>query len=158
MPGRVWFYLDGRERVGPVTDRSLQALATAGRVFAESYVWTEGLETWTQLGAADGFAGVARPAPSGRVPPAPDRFARMLVPGGRSPWALAAGYLAALSLLVIPAPLAVAAGVAGLRDIRRVERMTGRRPSGVFRCVLGILSGSVFTIALAWLVVSTALR
>ncbi len=158
MTGRVWFYLNGRERMGPVSDEGLRALAASGRLHAESFVWTDGLEAWTRLADTDRFDGYAPPAPPGEVPPAPDRFAQLLLPSGRSPWAVASGYLAALGVLGIPAPLAVAAGIAGLRDIHRLTRATGRRPPGTARCVAGILVGSALTVVLAWLVMSTALR
>ncbi len=158
MTGRVWFYLEGRERLGPVSDEGLRALAASGRLYAESFVWTDGLDRWTRLADTSRFDGYAPSAPLGEVPPAPDRFAQLLLPSGRSPWAVASGYLAAFSVLGIPAPLAVAAGVAGLRDIRRVTRTTGRRPPGTARCVAGILAGSAFTLVLLWLVVATALR
>jgi hypothetical protein len=43
----------------------------------------------------------------------------MLLPVGRSGWAIAAGYLGLLPVLLIPAPLAVAASIIAIADIRR---------------------------------------
>jgi len=75
----------------------------------------------------------------------------------RSDWATAAGYLGLLSVFIIPAPLAVAAGIAGLRDIRRARQRTGRRLSGRGRAVFGIVLGSVFTVVLVWGIAALAL-
>jgi hypothetical protein len=75
----------------------------------------------------------------------------------RSDWATAAGYLGLLSVLIIPAPLALAAGIAGLRDIRRARERTGRSLSGRGRAVFGIALGSVFTVVLMWGIAALAL-
>ena len=43
----------------------------------------------------------------------------MLLPVGRSSWPIAAGYAGLLSLFLLPAPLALVLGFAGMRDIQK---------------------------------------
>lgn len=41
-----WFYSDGEERLGPVTQDSLRELLQSGKVKATDLVWTEGMPDW----------------------------------------------------------------------------------------------------------------
>jgi hypothetical protein len=66
----------------------------------------------------------------------------MLVPVGRSGWATAAGYLGLVAVLLVPAPMALAAGLAAVRDIRRSRR------HGMGRAVFGIVMGGIFSVVL----------
>lgn len=144
MAERVWFYLVRNETTGPVSELVLHQLAAVGHIFAETYVWTDGMSGWTPFAEVNGLAGVAPAAPAGQVPEPPDRMTRMLLPVGRSGWAIAAGYLGLVSVLFIPAPIAVATGIAGLRDIRKNDQLYGRG-----RAIFGIVMGSIFTLLLA---------
>ena len=64
------------------------------------------------------------PPPVPRVPPAPplahttagnDAVMRMLLPVGRSVWAIAAGYLGLFAVLCVPAPLALLISIIAIR-------------------------------------------
>ena len=68
---------------------------------------------------------------------------RLLLPVGRSGYAVAAGYLGLFSLFVIPAPLAIVFGFLAVRDI-------GRNPKkhGMGRAVFGIIMGALGTIVM----------
>jgi hypothetical protein len=68
---------------------------------------------------------------------------RMLLPVGRSGYAIAAGYLGLFSLLILPAPLALIFGALAIRDIKK-------DPSkhGMGRAIFGLVMGIVFTIVL----------
>ncbi len=97
----------------------------------------------------DGRAHTASPAPA-TPPPLPahkdigqDAVIRALLPVGRSGWAIAAGYLGLFSLLVIPAPFAIFAGVMAIRAIQRDPRK-----HGMGRAIFGIVFGTIGTIAL----------
>ncbi len=68
---------------------------------------------------------------------------RMLLPVGRSWWALAAGYLGLVSLLLIPAPFALFCGIVGIVDIRR-----NPHKHGMGRCLLGVIAGGLMTLLL----------
>ncbi len=71
------------------------------------------------------------------------REMRMIVPIGRSGWAIASGYLALFSILFVPAPFALLTGILGIRDIRR-----NPKKHGMGRALFGIIMGVIFT---AWL-------
>jgi hypothetical protein len=68
---------------------------------------------------------------------------RLLLPVGRSGWAIAAGYLGLISVLCIPAPLALLAGILAIRDMRRNPKL-----HGMGRAVFGIVMGTLGTIFL----------
>ena len=72
-----------------------------------------------------------------------DADLRMLLPIGRSGWAIAAGYLALFSLLAFPAPFALAAGIIALRDIKKHPEKRGRG-----RAWFGVIMGAVFSLLL----------
>ena len=71
---------------------------------------------------------------------------RMLLPVGRSGLAIAAGYAGLFALLVLPAPLALVLGVLAVRDIRR-----NPKKHGMGRAVFGIVTGTLGTGLLVWL-------
>lgn len=72
---------------------------------------------------------------------------RMLVPIGRSGWAIVAGYLGLLSVLLLPAPFAIAVSLAAISDIRR-SRAEPKPRRGMGRAVFGLIMGLAGTIAL----------
>ena len=72
-----------------------------------------------------------------------DPVIRMLMPIGRSGWAIAAGYLALFSLLIFPAPFALAAGIIALKDIKKHPEKHGRG-----RAWFGVVMGAVFSLLL----------
>lgn len=100
------------------------------------------------------FRGAAPSAVRRPLPPLPvaagGNSSDWLLPTGRSGWAIAAGYLGLFSLLLVPAPFALVAGVLGLRDIRRNPRLGGRG-----RAIFGIVMGSLLSIALVGMLALT---
>lgn len=76
---------------------------------------------------------------------------RMLLPVGRSGFAIAAGYLGLFAVLVFPAPLALLFGIMTARDIRK-SRQTPQPKYGMGRAVFGIIMGALFTIPLIFIV------
>lgn len=90
--------------------------------------------------------------PVGSLEPVVPAGTDWLVPSGRSGWAIAAGYLGLLSLLFVPAPLAIAAGVMALRDLRRHPELGGRG-----RAYFGLVMGCLGTALLIVSVVTVAM-
>lgn len=83
---------------------------------------------------------VGQPVPAS--PADASRNLQMLVPVGRTPWALAAGYLGLFCLcLTITAPLAVFCGVMGLKAIKKDPKLLGAG-----RCWFGIVMGSIVSL------------
>lgn len=76
-----------------------------------------------------------------------DALARMLLPVGRSGWAIAAGYLGLFSFLILPAPLALVAGILAILDIRRNPRKHGMGRA-IFGIVMGLLGSAVLVLIL----------
>ena len=72
---------------------------------------------------------------------------RAILPIGRSGWAIAAGYLALISILLVPAPFALATGLLAIRDIRRHPEK-----HGMGRAIFGIVMGALGVIAMLALV------
>jgi len=74
--------------------------------------------------------------PMQHSPMGDDASLRMLLPVGRSGWAIAAGYLGLFSLILFPAPFAIVCGVLAIRDIKRKPKS-----HGMGRAIFGILMG-----------------
>ena len=66
---------------------------------------------------------------------------RILLPVGRSGYAIAAGYLGLLSPLFVFAPLALLFGLLAIRDIKR-----NPKKGGMGRAIFGTVMGAIFTL------------
>ena len=80
-----------------------------------------------------------------------DPALRMLLPVGRSLWAVAAGYLGLFSMLFVFAPFALITGVLAVLDIKKHPEK-----HGLGRAIFGIVMGAVFSVALAAALISAA--
>jgi hypothetical protein len=88
------------------------------------------------------------PLAAGYAPPRPldqDPIVRMLIPIGRSGWAIAAGYAGLFSLLCIPGPIALILGIVAIRDIKRHPEK-----HGMGRAIFGLVMGSLGSLGLAF--------
>lgn len=52
---RVWYYVVGDEKRGPLLEEELITLLKSGGLSLETLVWTEGMEEWAQVGATEGL-------------------------------------------------------------------------------------------------------
>lgn len=86
-----------------------------------------------------------------------DGVMRMLLPVGRSGWAIAAGYLGLISLIILPAPFALIVSLIAIWHIRQ-SRLTSRRLHGMGRAIFGLIMGVLGTAVLIYFVVRWALR
>ncbi len=90
----------------------------------------------------------------GVVPPSPmqslgeNAGIRMLLPVGRSFWAIAAGYAGLFAVLVFPAPIALILSIVAIYDIKRHPDR-----HGMGRAIFGLVMGVLFTIVLILIVV-----
>ncbi|MBN2025018.1 MAG: DUF4190 domain-containing protein [Pirellulales bacterium] len=101
-------------------------------------------QTITIPRSANPFLAQAAPPPLGD-----DAGMRMLLPVGRSVWAIIAGYLGLFSVLFFPAPLAIVAGILAIRDMRRHPEL-----HGMGRAVFGLVMGALGTIVLIFVVIA----
>jgi hypothetical protein len=77
-----------------------------------------------------------------------DPVVRALLPVGRTPLSIVAGYLGLLSIMCIPSPIALAVGIWAVIDLRKRPGM-----HGMGRAVFGVVMGAIGTVAmLFWLV------
>lgn len=83
--------------------------------------------------SADAHTRYPAPAPLGDDP-----AIRMLLPVGRSGWAIAAGYLGLFSVLCFPAPISVILGVIAIVHLRRNPKLYGMGRA-IFGLVMGVL-------------------
>ena len=90
------------------------------------------------------------PDPGQPKSPGDDAVLRLLVPVGRSLWAIAAGYLGLISVLFCPAPFAVLVSLTAIWDLRRHPEKHGWGRA-IFGLVMGLLGliGLMFAIVLS---------
>ena len=161
-----WFYGRDGAQHGPVPEEELRRLATAGDLRPHDLVWTTGMPQWQPAQQVPGLFGANAPPPLPTIhpagsaipyaspherPPAPpgigdDAGMRMILPVGRSGWAIAAGYCGLLSLACwILGPAAILCGVMAIRDMRlHPER------HGMGRVLTGFILGGIGTIILCF--------
>ena len=168
-----WYYTQGGQQQGPVTREAIGQLAAAGQLRPEELVWTPGMAAWQPAGQIGGlfpgFAAVPPPIPPQGIPmpyasPTPYAFypqqrlgddagIRMLLPVGRSAWAIAAGYLGLISVLMVPAPFALICSIVAIRDIKRHPER-----HGMGRAFFGLIMGLIFTVLLGILILESLLN
>ncbi|MFL6163741.1 MAG: DUF4190 domain-containing protein [Jatrophihabitantaceae bacterium] len=142
----MWQVISNGRPVGEFPEHYLVQLAAGGRVDPNDLFWRRGM---TVAAPAHTLAPFDRYLQGPRL--GDDPAMRWLLPVGRAPWAIAAGYLGLFSLLLVFGPFAVGAGVLGLRQIRRNPRLHGRG-----RATFGIIAGSLATLVLLLIVLSAA--
>jgi hypothetical protein len=86
-----------------------------------------------------------------------DAGVRMLLPVGRSIWAIIAGYLGLFAVLLLPAPFALLTGVLAVRDIRK-SRDTPHPKHGMGRAIFGIIMGTLGSIILAMVTIAALME
>ncbi|HEV7507699.1 MAG TPA: GYF domain-containing protein [Thermoanaerobaculia bacterium] len=149
----MWYYRRGEAQTGPVSWEDLVNTARAGGLGSGDLVWTDGMAQWQAAATIPGLLPVQAPVamppmrPAYTGPPRPsagdDPVMRMLLPVGRSGWAIAAGYLGLLSFLGIFAPVALVVGIVAVRDIQQHPEK-----HGLGRAWFGIVIGALGSIAL----------
>jgi LSD1 subclass zinc finger protein len=92
------------------------------------------------------------PLPPRPVPDLGDNAAvRMLLPVGRSGWAIAAGYAGLFSPLPCAAPVAIVLGVIAIIHIRGNPKL-----HGMGRAIFGLVMGIIFSIGSVLVLIATA--
>lgn len=82
---------------------------------------------------------------------------RLLLPVGRSAWAIAAGYLGLVSVLMLPAPFALVVSIIAIRDIRKSKDAPYPK-RGMGRAIFGFVMGLIFTFLLTLLLADEMLK
>jgi GYF domain 2 len=162
MPDEQWYYAQAGQKQGPMPRAEVFSRISRGMIQRTDLVWVEGMAQWQPAGQVSGLFPASVPPP---LPPidsipfaAPAPYApppdlgqnagmRMLLPVGRSGWAIAAGYLGLFSVLLIFAPISVAVSIIAIRDIKKHPETHGMGRA-VFGLVMGIL-GSIGLVVMA---------
>jgi len=155
----MWYYRRGETQMGPVSWEDLVHTARAGGLGSGDLVWTEGMAQWQAAATIPGLLPVIPPRQAPSMPPAQpayspyaaparpsqgdDPVVRMLLPVGRSGWAIAAGYLGLVSILGIFGPFALITGIVAVMDIRQHPEK-----HGLGRAWFGIIMGALGSIIL----------
>jgi hypothetical protein len=95
---------------------------------------------------ADYTADYVRPPDIGQ-----DAGMRMLLPVGRSGWAIAAGYLGLFSFIFFPAPIALIVSIVAIKDIKSHPDRHGMGRA-IFGLVMGILGSIVLVMMITAMV------
>ena len=89
------------------------------------------------------------PTPQQNITQNDDVAIRMLLPVGRSGWAIAAGYLGLLSLVLVFGPFALFTGIMALCSIKKNPKLHGKG-----RAWFGIIMGGLATLALTAIIIA----
>ena len=150
-----WYYGQNGAQVGPHTLAEMTQLVSACAITRQTLVWSAGMANWSPAGGVAAlFDPSAVPPPMPAMPigyavPSPrqdiahDAGMRMLLPVGRSGWAIAAGYAGLFAVLVIFAPVALILGIVALMHLKRRPDLHGKG-----RAIFGLIMGALFTIPL----------
>jgi hypothetical protein len=164
-----WYVSRNGKQHGPIGYAQLVANAQAGWIVPTDLVWKEGMLEWLPAGQVGGLFDSRSPTPPLLPQAAPpgipatsayagpqtapsdigqDPGVRLLIPVGRSGWAIASGYLGLLSVLLIFAPFALLTGIIALGDMRKHPHK-----HGAGRAWFGIVMGGLFSVPLAFMLV-----
>jgi hypothetical protein len=148
----LWYYCIGSQRIGPIPEPIVIQMLQAGQLGRHSLVWTEGMEAWLSPAAVPALA----PFVIGSHDIGDDAGMRLLLPVGRSPWAIAAGYLGLVALVpvigLVAGPAAIICAILAFRDMKRDPRLhgMGRAVTGIVLGGIGFIFSLVVLAGLVW--------
>jgi hypothetical protein len=87
MPEAIWYFADGDEERGPVTEAQIRTLIGTGNLKPDDLVWREGLDDWTPAGEVPGLFGAGSAALDAQLPTSKVRQERQATPAeaGKEP-------------------------------------------------------------------------
>ena len=134
-----WYYQAMGHQYGPLTSTQLPQAIRQGLVTPATPVFSRWTGSWQPAGIVPGLFAAERPGLGD------DAGMRLLLPVGRSGWAIAAGYLGLLGWLIFPlAPFALATAVLGHMEIANNPKRhgIGRVATGYVGGVIGLFVGA----------------
>lgn len=154
----------------PVGDFELpqvKQMLESGVLLPSDHAWTAGMHEWQTLAALfpamsppvlpprapAPAAHYAQPPAAAAQPTEPNAFLALVVPVGRSGWAIFAGYLGLVSIMILPAPFAIWCGVLAIKDIRKNPHKLG-----LVRAWFGIIAGSTCLLVLLFGFIMAAIK
>jgi len=138
----------GPVRYGPYPLDQVQVLLAEKRVLPDDLAWHDGATVTQPLHALLHQLGVTpvRPADA-------NASLKWVLPVGRSPLAIAAGYAGLFSVLMFPGPIALLLGLLALRDFKKHPERLGRG-----RAWFGIIMGGLGTVFVGFFLVAALTR
>jgi hypothetical protein len=133
----------GGQQFGPYSPDDVVLRYEARRLLGTDLARVAGSEAWAPLGLV--MKELGQPLPAGVEG---DPSLRYVIPVGRNGFAIAAGYLALLSVLLVPGPFALACGLLALRSFARRPELLGRG-----RAWFGIVAGGLATVMLVFVLI-----
>ena len=144
------------QQFGPYTPPEVWSYLQSGHILPTDMAATENSTVWQPLNQLMGIANLP-PMPGAAPSLGQDAGMRMILPVGRSGWAIAAGYLGLFGLIVLPAPLALITALIAIWDIRR-HRHDPQPRHGMGRAIFGLIVGVLGTGLLLVLLVARFMR
>ncbi len=145
----VWTVVSNGQLIGRFPEPQLVHWVASGQVSPNDLFFRDGMRVAAPAHTIQPFAAYFPPFLRAEAYPTrgSDPTLRWILPVGRSSWSIAAGYLGLFSILGVFGPLAILAGVLGLRQISRKPQLLGTG-----RAIFGIVAGVIGTLILAvWL-------
>ena len=147
------------QNVGPLKALVVLQGIASGQYLLGDLAWQDGMSQWVPLRQIfPQTSSGSEPPPLPIQPKIGDDFGvRLLLPVGRSGWAIAAGYLGLFSLILLPAPIAIVVSVMALRDIKK-HQFDQHPKYGKGRAIFGMVMGVIGTVMLVLLLISGFFR
>jgi Domain of unknown function (DUF4190)/GYF domain 2 len=148
----IWFYSEGDQQAGPVSDAELHALVTAGRILPTTLVWRDGMAKWLEFSQLSVQGGI----PAGHPPSVVDYGALYPTSSGYAIASLIcgiAGLVTCIGLLSIPA---VICGHMALHQIKNSPRIVAGRGMALAGLICGYLALLMVGAGLAMLILGIA--
>jgi hypothetical protein len=147
------------ERTGPFDESQVLAGIRDGVFSLSDLAWHEGMTGWEPLGSLYPSPSTPPPLPPPIVAnkeqhPEDSLGMRLLLPVGRSGWAIAAGYLGLFSIIIFPAPICLLVSIIAIRDIQK-NKSSEHPKHGMGRAIFGLVMSIPGMLVLAgWLIAS----
>ncbi len=127
------------QQFGPFTPQQAWNGVASGHLFQNDMACYAGGSAWQPLGSMMSLPSAGSAQDIGQ-----NAGMRMMLPVGRSGWAIAAGYLGLFGLIIVPAPLALIISIIAIYDIRRHRNDPSPR-HGMGRAIFGLIIGILGT-------------
>jgi hypothetical protein len=170
VPDVQWYYAQSGRQFGPFSESEMLARISRGEIQRTDLAWFAGLPQWQPAGQIrvlfpapvppplpPSYASIPYATPFNLSYPPPrdlgqDPTMRLLLPVGRSPLAIIAGYLGLFSVLLIPAPVALAVSIFAILDIKKHPKK-----HGMGRAIFGLVMGILGSLLLIFVLITLAL-
>jgi len=150
------------EQTGPFDENHVLAGIRDGVYSLSDLAWREGMAGWEPLENLYPSSSTPPPLPPPLAAHKEQQLGdsagiRLLLPVGRSGWAIAAGYLGLFSVLMIPAPICLVVSILAIMDIRKSKSSEHPR-HGMGRAIFGLIMSVPCTILFGCVLIAYLLR